>query len=623
MKKIAQLLMIIILIFTLTACSVSNPTVTSSASAGQKSTTIPTVQTTPVVASTKTASTETTSTVAAPIQNSKTHEDASDYPYDAAAVIAITLNGNTISTNGTGVTIAGSTATISAAGTYSLSGKLSDGQIIVNTKAKEVVRLILNGVNIQSSTSAPIYIAEAKKVVILLADQTQNTLSDAKSYVFAVPAEEEPNAAIFSKSDLTIAGSGALTVNGNFQDGISSKDGLIIASGTITVNAADDGIRGKDYLVIKDGKFTINAKGDGLKSDNETDTAQGYISIARGAINITAGGDAITAQTDVTITSGEFTISSGGGSNQKAADTTSAKGIKAIQNVRIDGGTYTINGADDGLHTNGNLIINGGTFSIATADDGLHADATLTINGGDVRITKSYEGVESAVITINNGYVNVVSSDDGINGAGGSEGAGANPGMPGGRPGQNPGSASAKYFLYIHGGNVYVNANGDGIDVNGTIEMTGGMLLVSGPTAQMNGALDYDVAFKLTGGTVVAAGSSGMAMAPDQTSSQPSVLIYLSANQPAGTLVHIQNSAGEDILTFAPTKAYQSLSFSSAKLVKGATYTIFTGGKSTGTLKDNLYQGGTYSGGTQVASFTVSGTVTTVGSGGRSGGGMR
>jgi hypothetical protein len=618
MKKITELLMTLILIFTLAACSVSSPTAATSSSAGQ-STSASAVQTTPkVVASTKVASTASTSTVAAPIQNSKTHEEASDYLYDTATVIPITLNSDSITTSGTGVTISGSTATITAAGTYSISGKLSDGQIIVNTKAKEVVRLILNGVEIHSSSSAPIYIAEAKKVVILLADQTQNTLSDAKTYVYAVPAEEEPNAAIFSKSDLTIYGGGALTVTANFQDGITSKDGLIIASGTLMVNAADDGIRGKDYLVIKDGKLTINAKGDGLKSDNEVDVSQGYISIARGVINITAGGDAISAQTDTTITSGEFTLSSGGGSKQKIADTASAKGVKAIQNVRIEGGTYTINSADDGLHTNGNLTINGGTFSIASGDDGMHADATLTINDGDIRVTQSYEGIESAVITINNGYVNVVSSDDGINGAGGSS-SGANPGMGGGRPGQN---TSAKYFLYVHGGNLYVNAKGDGIDINGSIEMTGGTVLVSGPTEQMNGALDYDVAFKLSGGTVVAAGSSGMAMAPDQTSSQPSVLIYLTASQPAGTLIHIQNSVGEDVLTFAPTKAYQSLAFSSAKLVKGATYTVYTGGKSSGTLKDNLYQGGTYTGGTQVASFTVSGTVTTVGSGGR-GGGMR
>jgi len=615
MKKITELLMTLILIFTLAACSVSNPVATTSSSAGQSASAPVTQATRSTVANTAAAS-----TVAAPIVNSKTHEEASDYLYNTTTVIPITLNGNSITASGGGVTIAGSTATITAAGTYSISGKLSDGQIIVSTKAKEVVRLILNGVDIHSSTSAPIYIAEAKKTVILLADQTQNTLNDAKTYVFAVPDKEEPNAAIFSKSDLTIYGGGSLTVTANFQDGITSKDGLIIASGTISVSAADDGIRGKDYLLIKDGNLTINAKGDGLKSDNDVDAGMGYISIARGVMNITAGGDAIDAQTNVQIASGEFTISSGGGSNQKLDANASAKGIKGLLNVRIDGGTYMINSADDGVHTNGNLTINGGTFSIATGDDGMHADATLTINDGDIRVTQSYEGIESTVITINNGYINVVSSDDGINGANSKDTSNTNAG-PGGRPGQNTSSTSTKYHLYIHGGNIFVNAKGDGIDVNGSIEMTGGTVLVSGPTEQMNGALDYDVAFKLSGGTVVAAGSSGMAMAPDQTSSQPSVLIYFTASQPAGTLVHIQNSAGEDVLTFAPTKAYQSLAFSSAKLLKGATYTVYTGGKSTGTLKDGLYQGGAYTGGTQAASFTVSGTVTTVGSGGRGGGG--
>jgi hypothetical protein len=160
-----------------------------------------------------------------------------------------------------------------------------------------------------------------------------------------------------------------------------------------------------------------------------------------------------------------------------------------------------------------------------------------------------------------------------------------------------------------------VQAGGDGVDINGGIEMTDGILLVNGPTEQMNGAIDYDTSFKMTGGFLVAAGSSGMAMAPGQTSSQYSTLVYLSAAQKAGTLIHIQNSAGEDILTFAPVKQYQSLAFSSPELLKGNAYTVFTGGSSTGAVKDGLYEGGTYTGGTQFSSFTVSSLVTTVGTG--------
>jgi len=188
--------------------------------------------------------------------------------------------------------------------------------------------------------------------------------------------------------------------------------------------------------------------------------------------------------------------------------------------------------------------------------------------------------------------------------------------FPGGAPNQDAFNYSGGRYLYIRGGYIAVDANGDGFDINGAIEMTDGAVLVNGPTQQMNGALDYDAGFKMTGGFLVAAGSSGMAQAPGATSSQYAVLIYLNTTQPAGTLFHIQDSAGKDILTFAPTKAYQSVAFSSPELVRGATYEIYIGGKSSGKMTDSLYKGGTYTPGTRYASFTISNVVTTIGSGG-------
>ena len=282
----------------------------------------------------------------------------------------------------------------------------------------------------------------------------------------------------------------------------------------------------------------------------------------------------------------------------------------------IDGGTFTIDTADDSVHSGDSVTINGGTLSIATGDDGVHADNALTINGGDITVSKSYEGIESAVIMLNNGTIHVTASDDGVNVAGGKDSSGTAPGAN--RPGRQDTFASgSSYYLYIHGGYLFVNARGDGVDVNGAVEMTDGVVVVNGPTQQNNGALDYDAGFNMTGGFIVAAGSSGMAMTPNN--GQPSVLIYLTSTQPAGTLVHIQNNAGEDLLTFAPGVDYQSIAFSSPALAQDATYTVFTGGSSTGTVTDGLYQGGAYTAGTQVANFTSSGTVTTVGSGGRMG----
>jgi hypothetical protein len=252
----------------------------------------------------------------------------------------------------------------------------------------------------------------------------------------------------------------------------------------------------------------------------------------------------------------------------------------------------------------------------------MHTNATLEINGGNIQITDSYEGIESAVITINDGEIQIVASDDGINVAGGTDGSGMNmgPGFGGGHgggPGEGPGqdnfAAADSYRLTINGGYIYVDANGDGIDSNGSIEMAGGVAIVNGPTERMNGALDYVSGFSMTGGFLVAAGSSGMAEAPSASSSQYSVLLNLSSAQPAGTLIHIQTSDGEDVLTFAPTKLYQSIAFSSAELAGGSTYDVYYGGSSTGTVRDGLYQDGTYSSGTEYTSLTISGMVTRIG----------
>ena len=409
-------------------------------------------------------------------------------------------------------------------------------------------------------------------------------------------------------------------MTGNYNDGIASKDGLTIASGTIAVASADDGIRGKDYLIVDDGDITVNAGGDGLKSDNADDAALGYVSIENGVIRVTSGGDAITAETGVSVKAGQITLSSGGGYQASLDADTSAKGIKGVASVEIDGGTFVIDSSDDAIHSNDSIVINGGTFELATGDDGMHADATLTINGGDTSITHSYEGIESAVITINGGNIHLVSSDDGLNVAGGSEGSGmGQPPAPGGRPGR-PGGAgqdtftyTGEQYLYINGGYVAIEAAGDGIDVNGTIAMTDGVVIVNGPIQQMNSALDYDAFFNITEGFLVAAGSSGMAQAPGAASTQNSLLLNFNGTLQAGTLVHLQTSEGQEVLTFAPAKQYQSIVFSSPTLVSGSTYDVYYDGSSTGTAQDGLYQGGEYAPGTKYGSFTVSSVVTTMG----------
>ncbi len=606
----------VLLMTALVACGATPaPAVSSVAPASVTNTT---VGSTVKAATTSTVAATSAVTTTVPVANRKNHDDAKDYIWDASQVVAIKLQGNTISASGAGVTIEGSTAKITAPGTYSLSGALSDGQIIVNSTAKGIVRLILNGVDLRSSTSAPIYVMSADKAMLVLADNTRNTVTDAKKYTLA-PNTDEPNAAIFSKGDLTIFGNGALTVEANFNDGIASKDGLIIASGNITVRAADDGIRGKDYLIVKNGTLTVTAQGDGLKSDNADDATQGFIAIANGTFNITSANDALQAQTDILITNGKFNLVTGGGNSARLGADVSAKGVKAVATAQIDGGTFTIDSADDAIHSNNHVLINGGAFTIATGDDGVHGDATVKINNGAINITKSYEGIESAIITINGGDIRVVSSDDGINSAGGDGGGMPQPGFRG-APGMAPGQGSAaasKYWLYINGGYIVVDSGGDGIDVNGSIEMTNGTVIVNGPTVQMNSAVDYDGAFKMTGGFLIATGSSGMAQAPGDSSTQYALLLNLTATQSAGTLVQIRSADGKDVLAFKPTKAFQSIAFSSPALVKGATYDVYLGGSSTGAIKDGLYQGGTATLGAKNTSFTISAIVTCIGATGR------
>lgn len=550
------------------------------------------------------------------IDSAPDHDDAEDYQWDSASLVEIRLDGTAISADSAAVRIDGSKATITAAGSYSLSGNLTDGQINVDTSDEGIVRLILIGVDIKNSTSAAINVINADEAQIVLADNSVNMIEDGSDYVFASAEEDEPNAAIFSKDNLTISGNGALTVNAHYNDAIASKDGLVITGGTISVDAADDGIRGKNYLVIKAGTLVVTAQGDGLKSDEIEDATQGYIAVENGTITVTAGGDAMDAETDVVIAGGAFRLSSGGGSQASIDAESSAKAIKGTVAVQIDGGTFTTNAADDVLHSNGSLLINNGSFVIATGDDALHADASVQINGGSVRIDESYEGIESAVITLNGGDIQLRASDDGVNIAGGNDS-----GITGGRP-PRPGQASTtpytgSNYLYINGGTLFVDADGDGIDVNGAVKMTDGLVVVCGPTQQMNGALDYDASFTITGGMIVAAGSAGMAQTPDASSSQNSLLLNLDTAQTAGTLIHIQSSDGKQVLTFAPNKAYQSVALSSPELVNGTSYTVYLGGSAAGAQSGGLYDADSYTPGDEYTSFTVSSVVTSVGSAGR------
>ncbi len=260
--------------------------------------------------------------------NAADHDDPNDYLWDSNDIVEIVLADGATTVSGIGAVVYDDRVFIAAAGTYRLSGTLMDGQVVVNSKEDGPVTIILNGVGIACSSSAPIYIKNAGKAILVLAEGSGNYVTDGVSRTVDESEDSEPNAAIFSKENLTICGDGSLTVDGNYQDGISSKDGLVIAGGTIAVTAADDGIRGKDYLVVTGGSITVNAVSNGLKADNDTDTMEGYILIEDGVLNITATGDAIAAETDALIAGGTITLTSGGAAAERCQPMSPPRGSR-------------------------------------------------------------------------------------------------------------------------------------------------------------------------------------------------------------------------------------------------------------------------------------------------------
>lgn len=602
MKRTIALLLLITLFVSLTACSsyttaATMETTTAGITVATQSTTALTEETT------TTAATQSTSEVTV-VPVSVEYDDDDLVPTaTATAATTIKLNDNTVIFDGDGVTVNGSIVTITSAGTYNVSGTLADGQIIVDTEDEETVMLVLNGVDITCSTSAPIVVVNAEKTVITLAAGSDNVVTDGAAYTFSDTETDEPNAAIFSKDDLTINGNGALTVNANFNNGIASKDDLKITGGEITVNAVNDGIKGKDALAVLDGTITVVAGSDGLQATNIEDAEKGYIAVEGGTLNITAGLDAIQAETNLLVSGGDLTLTSGA-SQYSATDST--KGLKAGMALTITGGNLVIDATDDAIHSDGSVTIDDGVLLLASGDDGIHAEDSLTINGGEVNVLQAVEGLESTLITINTGTIHLVTSDDGLNATTGNGGE----------------QADSSYF-YINGGYVVVNAEGDGLDSNGTAVITGGVVIVQGPTTSRNGPLDVNGELVISGGFLISAGSAGMPEIPSTSSTQNSIAVAFDSALPGGTLIHVETANGEEILTYESPKAFQLFVFSSPELQTNTTYTVYVDGEAIGTVADGLYSDGRYTPGTQVTSLTLSSNVTTAGSFQSSGGGSR
>lgn len=541
--------------------------------------------------------------------------------YQASEAVKITLNKTTATVSGSGVKADGSTITITEEGVYIVSGTLEDGQIIVDASDSDKVQIVLDGVHINCETNAAIYVREADKVFITLAENSSNTLGGGNEYTQI--DDNTVDGVIFSKSDLVCNGTGSLTIEADYKHGIVSKDDLVITGGTYKITAADNGITAKDQLKILDGSFDIDAANSAVKAKNTDDTGLG--------------------------------------------------------NIYIAGGVFTVKAEQDGFHATGSIVVDDGTITVNSGDDGFHAELDTVIHGGTILVEESYEGLEGKRVVVNGGDITVNASNDGVNAANsGDDGANAtNPGanavgsgdddsnaassnndssaavnsgddssisgaadgkeppqMPpdtengsdmqpsqdfdpenapsdgnapqnfdpenapsGGNAPQNfdPGNASSdgdapqmmqggpggggnsELYIKITGGTLTVSADGDGLDSNGGLLVTGGTTIVYGPTGDGDSALDYDGSAIVSGGILAAIGSAGMVESFDEASTQPVITYYCTETQSADTTITLTDSDGSALFTVTPEKAYASIVLTCPEMKLDATYTLAAG----------------------------------------------
>lgn len=458
--------------------------------------------------------------------------------YDEENSTVIKLSDDSTTCDSDAVQISGNTVTIIDEGTYILSGTLTDGMVIVDAEDTDKVQLVLDGVDITSAKSAAIYVREADKVFITTASDSKNILTNGGTYT-AID-DNNIDAAIFSKSDLTLNGAGSLTITAKAGHGVVSKDDLVLTSGTYQIDAASHGLSGKDSVRIASGSYTIVSGKDGIHAENADDTSLGFVYLADGTFDITSDGDGISAGNWLQADGGVYTVKAGGGSEnvQKSdgewqfgpgqqtestdtteEDTVSMKAIKAAGELILKGGKYSLDSADDTIHSNANVTISDGEFTLASGDDGIHADSATTISGGTIDITESYEGIEGL-----------------------------------------------------------------------SIDITGGETYVSGPTNDGNSALDYNGTGTVTGGIFIAAGSSGMAENFGDSSTQGVMMVTVNS-QAAGSAVSLSDSSGNELVSWTPEKEYTSVIISCPEITTGQEYTLTTGSDTTQITMDSIVYG--------------------------------
>lgn len=443
-----------------------------------------------------------------------------DPSYDEASATKIALDGSGASVTGEGATADGPTVTISADGTYVVSGTLTDGQIVVSLPGdNDKAQIVLDGVTIHNESGPAIQVDQADKVFLTLADGSTNVLSDGASYALA-EGEGEPYAALYSKDDLTINGSGALEVTGNYRHAIASKDDTVITGGTISVTSVEDAVRGNDAIKIGGGKVTVNAGDDAFHSEY-------LFYIADGTVNVES----------------------------------CVEGYEAEK-----------------------IIVHGGETSIVASDDGVNASAAEdSTNTDDVSQGTTPQNSQPPAMPQGDQPPAMTQGDEGTpparpegDAGGRPQGAMAPPDGQGDRPqdvggsqdGAGPGrqggamtmpGASEECLIQINGGTLVVNADGDGLDSNGYIEINGGTVFVNGASNSDDSGLDYEYGATVNGGNVILMGSA--VMAEDFTGGTQAYLMERTSGS-AGSTIEVTDDSGTVLVSYVSPKAFQAVTAS-------------------------------------------------------------
>ena len=553
-----------------------------------------------------------------------THYSEQDLSWDTSSETAIDLSNPTATD---GVTVEDGTLTITKAGTYKLSGEYQ-GQIKVETADSDAVRLVLDNANITNSSGAALNVVNADEVILYSASGTTNTISDGADYT--ATGEDDPDAVVYSKADLTIAGEGTLKVNGNHEDGIHTSDGLVIASGTLEVNAANTGIKGKDYVDILGGTITVTAQQDGIKSTNDTDEGQGWTRLSNGTVTVNAGDDGFKASRVVEISGGSLTVEQ------------SDEGIEA-QYINVSGGDVNVTSADDGMNASLKTSDSESTDSSANTSDAANQQQNNqqqgSLPGEQQNGTSNQQQQGTGQPPAMSGTSQDGTSQNGTTGTGqqqnntqnqSNQNMGQPPAMPGGNAqdgtsqngttgtgqqgmgqppqGGMPGGGGGGTFevvdaaINVSGGNITVNAEGDGIDSNGVTTLSGGTLIVNGPSQGGNAALDTNGDLLLNGATVLSGSTADMFEAPSTNSTSGYLKLTNSSGFEQGSTVQVADSSGKVVANYKVTKSnVQLVLVSSSSIVKGQSYTAYT---TTSAVDSNATS--LASGATELGSFTAS-----------------